>query len=63
MAHRNQRETGELPSAADKEPRSQSQKFIDAARKAEADEDETAFEERLKQIAKAKRKKEKAPDK
>ncbi|MDE1903226.1 MAG: hypothetical protein KGI46_05170 [Alphaproteobacteria bacterium] len=32
----------------------QRQKFIEAARKAEADESETAFEAKLKKIAKAK---------
>lgn len=36
----------------------QIQKFIDAARKAEADEDEAAFEEKLKRIVKQKPKKE-----
>ena len=33
---------------------SQRQKFVEAARKAEADESEAAFEEKLKKIAKTK---------
>lgn len=40
----------------------QSQKFIDKAREVEADEDEKAFEDRLKRIAKQQPKK-KTPDK
>jgi hypothetical protein len=35
------------------EPRTQSDKFKDAARAAEADPDEKAWEERLKKVAKA----------
>jgi hypothetical protein len=40
----------------DKHPteKTQRQKFIEAARKAEADESESAFEAKLKKIAKAK---------
>jgi hypothetical protein len=41
-----------------KPKQSQRQKFIDAARKAEADESEAAFEAKLKKIAKAKPKEE-----
>lgn len=36
----------------------QSQKFIDTARELEVDEDEAAFDEKLKRLAKAKPKKE-----
>ncbi|MDE2030170.1 MAG: hypothetical protein KGI97_06360 [Alphaproteobacteria bacterium] len=36
-----------------KTPQSQQQRFIDAARKAECDESEAAFEGKLKRIAKA----------
>ena len=41
---------------------SQSEKFKELAREIEADEDETAFDDKLKRLAKAKPKKE-APDK
>lgn len=33
-------------------PKSQSQKFIDKAKELEVDEDESAFEERLRKVAK-----------
>lgn len=46
----------------DKDSVDQSQKFIDKAREIGADEDEKAFEEKLKRIAKQQPKKE-APDK
>lgn len=42
---------------------SQREKFIEAARKAEADESESAFEAKLKKIAKAKTKAEREPKK
>lgn len=41
---------------------SQSQKFIDKARELECDEDEAAFEERLRRMSKQKPKKDKDPD-
>ncbi len=44
------------------QPKSQKQKFIDTARELEADENEAAFDEKLKRLAKAKPKK-KAPEK
>ena len=42
---------------------SQSEKFVEKASKLECDEDEKAFEDKLRQIAQAKPEKEKAPDK
>lgn len=50
---------------AGKKPKTQLEKFKEAARQAEADESEEAFEERLKRIVppKPKPKNEKAPDK
>lgn len=43
--------------------KTQAQKFIEAARKAGADESESAFEAKLKKIAKAKPKDERGPHK
>jgi len=43
-----------MPKATIKTAKSQSQKFKDAARATGCDEDEAAFEKRLKKIAKAK---------
>lgn len=42
---------------------SQAEKFISSARKLECDEDEHAFDDKLKRLAQAKTKKEKAPEK
>jgi hypothetical protein len=39
-------------------PKSQSEKFAEKARELECDDDETAFDDRLKRLAKAKPKKE-----
>jgi hypothetical protein len=43
-----------MSEATEKANQSQSDKFKEAARELEADEDETRWEERLKKIAKAK---------
>jgi hypothetical protein len=37
----------------DKDPRTQAEKFADLARELECDDDEAAFDERLKKLAKA----------
>jgi hypothetical protein len=42
-----------MPKATIKPAKSQSQKFMDAARATGCDEDEAAFEKRLRKIAKA----------
>jgi hypothetical protein len=43
-----------IAKASETDPRSQSDKFKEAARELEADEDEKRWEERLRRVAKAK---------
>ena len=45
-----------------RQKQNQSEKFIDKARELNCDEDEAAFEEKLKHIAKPKPEKDKTPD-
>ena len=51
-----------MPKANSKDLRSQSQKFIDKARELGCDEDEKAFDDKLRRIAKQKPKEEKPAD-
>lgn len=51
-----------MATRSDREQNSQAEKFKRIAREVEADEDESAFDERLRRIAKQKPKQEKAPD-
>jgi hypothetical protein len=52
-----------MPKASAKTEKSQSQKFKDVARATGCDEDEGAFDQRLRKIAKATRAKEQKPKK